>query len=429
MSNLGKKRSSRPPSVRWNEAQQCWMAWVRMPDGSLRTVKRKIKIEAEKALKDLLAERSGAAEPAPKKTRLLTFAEILSQWAEAGYPAPAEEVRHVRVLDANTIKIIRSCTNRIIASDGEEREIQMSEERRREVVKASIGGLAVERTRAETIQRVFDLMDNHSLSTDYIHRSWRYLHHATSYALRMKLISSSEVEKVYLPQKRDAGVRKSFALADVQRIIFEALPLDPQPAMWLVGLICGLRPGEIAGLRWCWIDLDSDEPVLSVEERAKEDDQKYVGQAPPKKGSKRRIKLPPLAVAALLKHRDEQKMLNQYRYSAVPFEADGFVFPNKFGKPKSLKTIRGRFQTFCANAGLADNWTTYELRHSFVSLASDELRDLMAVGEVTGHKDIRTTAGYKHAVRPATSAAMTAWEGILKQDESGKVTPLPIKTA
>src|SRR3546814_15004967 len=86
----------------------------------------------------------------------------------------------------------------------------------------------------------------------------------------------------------------------------DLIPSDPRPAMWLTGLMCGLRPGELAGLRWCFVDIDSDEPTIEIAERAMEVGKKYVGQAPPKtERSKRRIGLHPLLVAALRRHRDE----------------------------------------------------------------------------------------------------------------------------
>src|SRR3546814_16889637 len=80
--------------------------------------------------------------------------------------------------------------------------------------------------------------------------------------------------------------------------------------MWLTGLMCGLRPGELAGLRWCFVDIDSDEPTIEIAERAMEVGKKYVGQAPPKtERSKRRIGLHPLLVAAL--RRSEERRVGK----------------------------------------------------------------------------------------------------------------------
>lgn len=52
--------------------------------------------------------------------------------------------------------------------------------------------------------------------------------------------------------------------------------------MWVTGLMCGLRPGELAGLRWPYVDIDSEAPSITVAERALEIEDKYVGQATPK---------------------------------------------------------------------------------------------------------------------------------------------------
>ncbi len=56
-----------------------------------------------------------------------------------------------------------------------------------------------------------------------------------------------------------------------------------------------------------------------------------------------------------------------------------------------MSNVRRAFRHLCANAGFGSDWTTYELRHSFVSLVADQLDD---------HVDTRTTEGYRHAVRP-----------------------------
>jgi site-specific recombinase XerD len=41
----------------------------------------------------------------------------------------------------------------------------------------------------------------------------------------------------------------------------------------------------------------------------------------------------------------------------------------------------------CKAAGFGSDWTTYELRHSFVSLVADQLDDLVKVADLAGHVD------------------------------------------
>ena len=92
---------------------------------------------------------------------------------------------------------------------------------------------------------------------------------------------------------------------------------------------------------------------------------------------------------------------------------DGFVFPTRNGTPQSVGNVRRSFKQLCQRAGLDGDWTTYELRHSFVSLVSDQLDDLVKVADLAGHIDTRTTQGYRHPVRPSLPHAIEAWNRLL----------------
>jgi hypothetical protein len=62
------------------------MAWLRFPDGSRRKVERVDKPDAEADLKELLAERAGAAASVPRRERLASFDDVIDAWVEAGRP-------------------------------------------------------------------------------------------------------------------------------------------------------------------------------------------------------------------------------------------------------------------------------------------------------------------------------------------------------
>ena len=179
--------------------------------------------------------------------------------------------------------------------------------------------------------------------------------------------------------------------------------------MWLTGLMCGLRPGELAGLRWPFVDIDSDNPSIDVAERAVEIDARYAGQAEPKTArGRRRIGLHPLLVAALTRHREELELLGLY-------DDEGFVFCTGNATPISLSSLRRGFKALCEQAGLGREWTTYELRHSFVSLVADQLDDLVKVADLAGHVNTKTTQGYRHPVRPSLPHAIEAWDRPLER--------------
>jgi hypothetical protein len=66
------------------------MAWLRFPDGSRRKVERVDKPDAEADLKELLAERAGAAASVPRQERLASFDDVVDAWVAAG-GAPAAD--------------------------------------------------------------------------------------------------------------------------------------------------------------------------------------------------------------------------------------------------------------------------------------------------------------------------------------------------
>lgn len=97
------------------------------------------------------------------------------------------------------------------------------------------------------------------------------------------------------------------------------------------------------------------------------------------------------------------------------YDPEGFVFCTRNRTPMSLSNLRKAFRRLCHRAGLDGQWTTYELRHSFVSLVSDQLDDLTKVADLAGHADTKTTEGYRHTVRPTLPHAISAWDSLLAQ--------------
>ncbi len=377
------------PTVRWNEAAGRWMAWVRFPDGSRRKVERVNKADAQRDLDDLLARRAQALDPGPRRERLATFNEVIDGWFEAGCPnvAPSSKSRHARVKSPNTILNARQ----LLGTS----------------VRPVIGRLWVDRTSTDRLEKLFQSMADGSYATSTIDRTWNYLNQACQHALKHRRIKTNPAADVLLPAARPSKARKSFTIEQAQRLLVDAIPADARPAMWITGLMCGLRPGEIAGLRWPFVDIDSRSPSIEVAERALEVEDRYVGQAAPKtRRGYRRIGLHPLLVAALRRHREEMQLLELY-------DPEGFVFCTRNGTPMTLNNLRRAFQQLCVRAGLGSDWTTYELRHSFVSLVSDQLDDILNVADLAGHSDTRTTQGYRHAVRPSLPHAIDAWDRLL----------------
>jgi integrase len=364
------------------------MAWVRFPDGSRRKVERVEKADAQRDLDELVTLRAQASLPDAPRVRQATFAEVIEAWFANGCPnvAPSRTSRHARVKSPNTIANARQLLGTSVLP--------------------VIGSLKVDKTTTRRLEELFEAMvETHATST--IDRNWNYLNQALQHGVRNRTIRTNPATDVLLPARRPSKERKSLSLEQAQTLLADAIPADPRPAMWLTGLMCGLRPGELAGLRWPYVDIDSESPSLEIAESAMEVGDKYVGQGAPKtKRSRRRIALHPLLVGALQRHREEQQLLGLY-------DDEGIVFCTRTGTPMTKSNMRRAFRMLCRNAGLGDDWTTYELRHSFVSLVSDQLDDLVKVADLAGHVDTRTTQGYRHNVRPSLPHAVEAWDQLL----------------
>lgn len=364
---------ARKPSVRWNEKQQRWMAWVTFPDGSRRKIERVGKSDAEADLKQVLAEREQGGTPEARRQKQWTFNEVIDAWFDEGCPnvAPSRTSRHARHKSPNTIANARQMLGTS--------------------VRPVIGNLRVDLVPTERLEELFQAMAGRDYATSTIDRTWNYLNQVLQFGLRRRMITTNPASEVLLPVRRPSKQRKSLTVDQVESLITEGIPKDPRPAMWLTGLMCGLRPGELAGLRWCYVDVDSDEPFIEVAERALEVEDRYVGQAAPKtERGRRRIGLHPLLVAAITKHREDMRTLGFYK-------EDGFVFCTRNSTPMTMSNMRRSFQKLCERAGLGTDWTTYELRHSFVSLVADQLDDLVKVADLAGHVDTRTTQGYRRS--------------------------------
>jgi integrase len=259
----------RRPTVRWNESKQRWMAWVRFPDGSRRKVERADRSDAQEDLNDLLELRAAETSPARRRQRPATFDEVIDIWTDAGCPnvAIGKQSRRARPKSQNTLDTIAYLL------DGH--------------VRPEIGKLRVERTPTATVEAVFKAMADKGYATSTIDHAWVYLSQACLYGARQGLIETNPAADVLLPQARPSKQRKSFTLDQAQILLFDAIPRDPRPAQWVTGLMCGLRPGELTGLRWRSVDIDSDDPHILVDERANEVRKRYVGQADPKTSSRR----------------------------------------------------------------------------------------------------------------------------------------------
>ncbi|MFE2479814.1 tyrosine-type recombinase/integrase [Streptomyces sp. NPDC059389] len=133
--------------------------------------------------------------------------------------------------------------------------------------------------------------------------------------------------------------------------------------------------------------------------------------------SLRTIALPTRCVDALWQQFEDQ---GWDRLAADDQRAEtGLVFSSAVGTALDSTNVRRAFRQAITYAGgiEAKEWTPRELRHSFVSLLSDQEVPLEEISRLVGHSGTAVTeAVYRKQIRPVIQTGATVTDGIFKED-------------
>jgi integrase len=161
-----------------------------------------------------------------------------------------------------------------------------------------------------------------------------------------------------MPKTRPTVERESLTVGKARRLL-AAAEGHRLEALIVVGLTCGLRPGELAGLQWSDLSLNRKGPTLTVSgsmkvERTRDEGGRRLYRSAVKRSRARQrtAALAPVAVAALKAHKRRQA---EERLELGDIWTDhGLVFPSAVGTPSDPANIRHTF-TRVANKILGES--------------------------------------------------------------------------
>lgn len=193
-------------------------------------------------------------------------------------------------------------------------------------------------------------------------------------------------------------------------------------AAWVLALLCGLRRGELAGLRWS--DVDVDGSTLRIGSQRTTTTEWAVVTKEPKGASRRTIDLGPLAVAALSAHKRRAEA--QGRTVGQAYFASGLVFVQEDGSPYHPDRFRERFQALARKAGVPVI-RLHDARHSCATLALDAGLHPKVVQQLLGHSSWSVTMDlYSHRVARLQRDASVRLEELVapppKRPDAGRAT-------
>jgi integrase len=199
---------------------------------------------------------------------------------------------------------------------------------------------------------------------------------------------------------------------DQARTLLDAVKGDRLEALYAVALACGLRMGEILGLRWQEIDLENGRMAVSQALQRQKGRGLVLAETKTDR-SRRTIGLPAPLVTALRAHHVRQ--LQERLAADSRWQDQSFVFASRVGTALEPRNLHRAFKRMLKYAGLPDI-RFHDLRHSAASLMLAQGVPLRVVMEVLGHSSISLTADtYSHVmpslVQDATNKVATVLFG------------------
>ena len=190
-----------------------------------------------------------------------------------------------------------------------------------------------------------------------------------------------------------------------------------------VSLTVGLRTEEVRALRWDHVVARVDNQWLPVTVAGFDCEQlaafvwrsvRVHGETKTER-SRRTLELPRIAVNGVSGWRLAQ---DDERLAADTLWQDtGLVFTTSTGTALSAGNVRRMFRNVCKRAGIGEDWTPRELRHSFVSLMSDRGISTEEISRLVGHRSTRTTeVVYRHELRPVLRTGAEVMDTIFNRE-------------
>jgi integrase len=224
----------------------------------------------------------------------------------------------------------------------------------------------------------------------------RLLHRAFKDAVRWGLVCRNVTEAVIAPKVRRKEMMvwsSDQALAFLKGTAEDRLA--PAPTLMLY---CGLRAGELAGLRW--EDIDLAEGRLQIQrtvQRVRGVKGLAVGD-PKSASSRRQIVLPAPGLAGLVRWRTRQR--DERAFAGERRRESGHVFTSRIGTVLEPRIFHRSFDDAVTRLGLP-SIRVHDLRHTCATLLLSRGVRPKIVQELLGHNQISLTLDTSSHVLPS----------------------------
>lgn len=234
----------------------------------------------------------------------------------------------------------------------------------------------------------------------------RYFKACLEEAVKDDIILKNPVANIRFTEKATTGEDEeiiNFIDIEEQKKLIIALQGDEMESVILLGLMCGMRLGEVLALnekdidfKDKWININKSLRRISEFDEAGNKIIDSIGNktrfkidTPKTKGSKRQIPLPNILVDKL-KEVIKRNKVNKMKYGDLYYNK-GLLFCNDDGTPLDTKKPNRRLKMILKKANITTDLHYHSLRHIFISNCVNKDINPRTVMEWVGHSNINTT--------------------------------------
>lgn len=268
-----------------------------------------------------------------------------------------------------------------------------------------VGSLELKKLKPLHVERLLTKGREKGLSERTLLHIFRVLHTALGQAVKWQLVDRNVAQAVQ-PPKPEKNEMDAVTPDDVDRILAAAAGTEIEVPV-VIALGTGMRLGEILGLRWSDIDLESES--LRVRQTLNVD--RTFG-TPKSYRSRRSIPLPKFLLKALKTQRVRQSELRLVAGSA--WQDYDLVVTRSDGTPVDSRRVSRLFTALAKKHGF--DFTFHGLRHAYASLMLASGVDLKVTSELLGHSTIGITADlYTHVAERLHKDAADRLDALLRR--------------
>jgi integrase len=190
----------------------------------------------------------------------------------------------------------------------------------------------------------------------------------------------------------------------------DAAEQEDQFALIFTEVILGLRPGELTGLPWNKVDLEDG--VVHIHQALHRDTDEetrkqvlFIGELKPTHRAKRSIKMPPVLIDELQKHRDAQEA-QRIKAGSKWSNHDNLVFTTTIGTPIDPSNLRTLVKRIARRAGITKKVSPYDWRRTMISVLSHDQVMGEEIADVAGHDPSVALRVYRRRMKEVADAAV-----------------------